>query len=64
MYYQIICLAYYSPKTPTICLKILFIYFREMGRERNINVWLSLTVTPPGDLAHNAGMCPDWESNL
>ena len=20
--------------------------------------------TPAGDLAHNPGMCPDWESNL
>ena len=30
---------------------------REKERERNINVQL------PGDLAHNPGMCPDWESN-
>ena len=43
--------------------KILFIYFLERGerrekeRERNINVQL------PGDLAHNPGMCPDWELN-
>ena len=48
-----------------------FIYFflerskgREKERERNINMWLPLTCPPTGDLAHNPGMCPDWESNL
>ena len=30
--------------------------------ERNITVWLPL-VPPTGDLAHNPGMCRDWESN-
>ena len=34
---------------------------REKERERNINVWLPLA--PTGDLAHNPGTCPDWESN-
>ena len=28
--------------------------------ERNIN-WL--LQVPPGNLAHNGGMCPDWELN-
>ena len=23
-----------------------------------------LSYVPPGDLYHNPGMCPDWESNL
>ena len=37
---------------------------REKERERNINVWLVAPHTPPtGDLAHNPGMCPDWELN-
>ncbi|KAF6125283.1 hypothetical protein HJG60_009802 [Phyllostomus discolor] len=31
-------------------------------RERNINVWLSCA-PPNGDLAHNPGVCPDWELN-
>ena len=35
---------------------------KEKERERNINVWLYL-MFPTGDLAHNPGMCPDWESN-
>ena len=35
---------------------------REKERERNTNVWLPLTC-PPGDLARNPGLCPDWESN-
>ena len=53
-----------------VYLKILFIYFlereegREKERERNINVWLPLTCPVLGpDLAHNPGVCPDWESN-
>ena len=37
---------------------------REKERERNINVWLPLACLPTGDLAHNPGMCPDWELNL
>ena len=36
---------------------------RERERERNINVWLLLTCPEPGDLVHNPGLCPDWESN-
>ena len=45
----------------------LFIYLfnlfseRAKERERNINVWLPLAQPPPRDLAHNPGMCPDWE---
>ena len=35
---------------------------REKERERNINVWLPHG-PPTGDLAHNPGMCPDWELN-
>ena len=34
---------------------------REKERERNINVWLPLTHPQTGDLAHNPGVCPDWE---
>ena len=36
---------------------------REKERERNISVWLPLALLLLGDLAHNLGMCPDWESN-
>ena len=50
---------------------MIFIYLflergegKEKERERNINVWLPLIQPPAGDLAHNPGMCPDWESNL
>ena len=41
---------------------------KEKEKERNINVWgvhgLVVSHTPPtGDLAHNPGICPDWEWN-
>ena len=36
---------------------------REKEGERNINVWLPLVCPAPGNLAHNPGMCPDWELN-
>ena len=52
-------------------LKTLFM--REQGKERNINQLslpmerninqLSLPQPPSGGLAHNPGMCPDWEPN-
>ena len=34
---------------------------RKRGRETSVCDCLSNT--PPGDLARNLGMCPDWESN-
>ena len=57
--------------------KILFIYlflrfylliFREKGRERDREgekhqCVVASHAPPTGDLAHNPGMCPDWESN-
>ena len=44
-------------------LKILFI-FRERGREGEKHQCVVASHVPPtGDLAHNPGMCPDWESN-
>ena len=37
---------------------------KEKERERNINVWFPLVKkAPAGDLAHNPGICPDWELN-
>ena len=50
---------------------ILFIYlftFRERGREEERegekHQCVVASCTPPtGDLAHNPGMCPDWELN-
>ena len=36
---------------------------REEERERNFNVWLTLTHPPSGDLFHNPGMYPDRELN-
>ena len=52
----------------TIFLQILFIYFwrgegREKERKKNINVWSPLKRSLLGNLAHNPGMCPDWERN-
>ena len=46
----------------------LFIFFREMGREREREgekhqCVVAPHMPPTGDLAHNAGMYPDWESN-
>ena len=48
-------------------LKTLFI-FRERGREGERegekNQCVVASPTPPsGNLAHNSGMCPDWELN-
>ena len=45
----------------------LFI-FRQMGREgerqgEKHQCVVASHVPPTGDLAHNPGMCPDWESN-
>ena len=46
---------------------ILFIYFyrgREGEREaEKPQCVVAFHVSPTGDLAHNPGMCPDWESN-
>ena len=52
-----------------LAICILFLAFRERGREgerdgENINVWLPVAYPlPQGELAHNLGMCPNWESN-
>ena len=52
--------------------KIIYLFFKERGREeereRNIDVHgirglVAFHTPPTGDLAHNPGMCPDWESN-
>ena len=50
-----------------VFLKMLFL-FRERGREREREgekhqCVVVARVPHPGDLAHNPGMCPDWESN-
>ena len=55
-------------KTCLVFFKDLYLFLdrgegREKERERNINVWLPLVQPPTGDLAHNPGMCPDWELN-
>ena len=47
-----------------------FIYlFLERGREgekeeEKHQCVIAFRAHPTGDLAHNPGMCPDWESNL
>ena len=48
-----------------------FIYFifRERGREgeregEKHQCVVASCMPPTGDLIHNPGMCPDWESNL
>ena len=53
----------------TFYFKIFYLLiFRERGkegeREGEKHQCVVASHTPPtGDLAHNAGMCPDWESN-
>ena len=48
--------------------KILFVYFQTEGkgrRKRGKHQYVVASQAPPiSDLAHNPGMCPDWESNL
>ena len=40
------------------------IYFRQRGRGGEKHQCVVASRAPPtGDLAHNPGMCPDWESN-
>ena len=34
---------------------------RKRGRE--LSMCASFCMSPTGDLAHNSGMCPNWESN-
>ena len=41
----------------------LFLERREGEREGEKDQFASCT-PPAGDLAHNPGMCPDWEFNL
>ena len=36
---------------------------REGEREGETSMCGCLSCAPTGDLAHNPGMCPDWESN-
>ena len=33
------------------------------GRKRKKHQWVASRTHPTRDLAHNPGMCPDWESN-
>ena len=50
-------------------LYLIYLIFRERGREggrkgeKYQRVVASLEALP-GDLAHNPGICPEWESNL
>ena len=50
-------------------LKILFIYFQRGGREgeregEKHQCVVASRAPPTGNLAHNSGICPDWELNL
>ena len=72
-------LSWKQPPTPTgrhglPCPHSLIIFFlrfyvfifreRERERERQKHQCVVASHAPPtGDLAHNPGMCPDWESN-
>ena len=49
-------------------LRFYFFIFRERGREgerqgEKHHCVVASHVPPTGDLAHNPGMCPDWELN-
>ena len=51
-----------------VSIKTLFIYFIERGREgereeEKHQCMVPSYMPPTGDLLHNSGMCPDWESN-
>ena len=59
----------YSKHGDIIILKLVFIFHfmylfleRGGGREKHQGVVASC-VPPTGNLAHNPGTCPDWESN-
>ena len=46
----------------------IYLFFREKGREgeregEKHQCMVASHMPPTGDLAHNPGMCPDWESN-
>ena len=49
-----------------VFFKILFIFFskrvREGEGEGDKHLLVAFHTPPTGDLAHNPGMCPDWES--
>ena len=53
--------------THYIFFKILFVYFRQSGREvereGEKHHVVASCMPPTGDLSHNPGMCSDWESN-
>ena len=46
----------------------IYLFFRERGGEgeregEKHQCVVASHTPPPGDLAHNPGMCPDWELN-
>ena len=61
----------YQKHSRSYCyLKRFYLFiFRERGREgeragEKLQCEVASHMPPTGDLAHNPGMCPDWESNL
>ena len=45
-------------------LRLYLFIFRERGREGDKHQCVVASLVPPTrDMAHNPGMCPDWESN-
>ena len=69
MHYEMITRSLVTIWIHITFLKILLI-FRDREKERDSNMdvqkihWLVVFCMPPtGDLAHNPGMWPDWESN-
>ena len=59
----------YDLKAQKGFFKILFIFFfRKKGKEgervgEKYQCMVASSAPPTGDLAHNPGMCPEWESN-
>ena len=64
-------LAFLTQDSHPPLLKRFYLFLergREGERERNINVLemhrsVAFCMVPTGALAHNPGMCPDWELN-
>ena len=71
--FSLVCGLFYSSLLCTYMLYVFFLRFlfiylflereREGEREGEKQCVVASHVPPTGDMAHNPGMCPDWELN-